>query len=129
MTEEMEQEARKKQLEQLFYEYIDTLNNKSVQAPAVEGVKYSCPCCGYKTLDERGGYDICPVCFWEDDGQDDADATPIVPSAPIISVWRKHERTINASGLAMNAFYSMCDPHCLKNCRIVGFPWNVIDGW
>jgi hypothetical protein len=26
-----------------------------------------CPCCGYYTLDGRGGYDICPVCFWEDD--------------------------------------------------------------
>ena len=33
-----------------------------------------CPCCGYRTLDERGGYDICPVCYWEDDGQDDEDA-------------------------------------------------------
>lgn len=29
--------------------------------------KYACPCCGCLTLDERGGYDICPVCFWEDD--------------------------------------------------------------
>jgi len=28
---------------------------------------YSCPCCGYLTLPERGAYDICPVCFWEDD--------------------------------------------------------------
>ncbi|MDR2872319.1 MAG: hypothetical protein LBV45_07360 [Xanthomonadaceae bacterium] len=27
-----------------------------------------CPCCDYFTLDERGYYDICPVCFWEDDG-------------------------------------------------------------
>lgn len=26
-----------------------------------------CPCCGFKTLSERGGYEICPVCFWEDD--------------------------------------------------------------
>lgn len=29
--------------------------------------KCVCPCCGYLTLVERGGYDICPVCFWEDD--------------------------------------------------------------
>jgi hypothetical protein len=33
-----------------------------------------CPCCGYKTLSERGGFEICKVCFWEDDGQDDYDA-------------------------------------------------------
>jgi hypothetical protein len=26
------------------------------------------------TLFERGGDEICPVCFWEDDGQDDDDA-------------------------------------------------------
>ena len=26
------------------------------------------------TLAERGGFEICPVCFWEDDGQDDPDA-------------------------------------------------------
>jgi rubredoxin len=31
--------------------------------------KYECPCCGYLTLDEQppGTYEICPVCFWEDD--------------------------------------------------------------
>lgn len=28
----------------------------------------SCPCCGYRTLGERGVYEICKVCFWEDDG-------------------------------------------------------------
>ncbi|SOD85862.1 CPCC family cysteine-rich protein [Streptomyces sp. Ag109_G2-15] len=39
-----------------------------------EGGPYRCPCCGYLTLAERGLYDICPVCFWEDDGQDDHDA-------------------------------------------------------
>ncbi len=36
-----------------------------------------CPCCGYKTLSERAAYDICKVCFWEDDGQDDSSATEI----------------------------------------------------
>lgn len=32
-------------------------------------IKYACPCCGYKTFNEipNGTYDICPVCFWEDD--------------------------------------------------------------
>jgi hypothetical protein len=25
-------------------------------------------------LPQRGGDDICPVCFWHDDGQDDHDA-------------------------------------------------------
>ena len=31
--------------------------------------KYTCPCCGYKTLDEEppGTFEICPICFWEDD--------------------------------------------------------------
>lgn len=29
--------------------------------------KYKCPCCGYYTLDTRNEYNICKVCFWEDD--------------------------------------------------------------
>ena len=31
--------------------------------------KFACPCCGHKTFTEKpnGTYDICPVCFWEDD--------------------------------------------------------------
>lgn len=31
--------------------------------------KYRCPCCGCYTYKEEpnGNYDICPVCFWEDD--------------------------------------------------------------
>lgn len=28
---------------------------------------FYCPCCGYETLEERGGFDICHICFWEDD--------------------------------------------------------------
>ena len=37
-------------------------------------VLLACPCCGYATLETRGDYEICPICFWEDDGQDDMDA-------------------------------------------------------
>ena len=31
--------------------------------------KFTCPCCGYKTFNEKpnGTYEICEVCFWEDD--------------------------------------------------------------
>lgn len=31
--------------------------------------KYQCPCCRYYTLSEipPGTFEICPVCFWEDD--------------------------------------------------------------
>lgn len=28
---------------------------------------FQCHCCGYYTLSCTGEYDICPVCFWEDD--------------------------------------------------------------
>ena len=32
-------------------------------------LKYKCPCCGFYTFDSKldGTYDICEVCFWEDD--------------------------------------------------------------
>jgi len=38
-------------------------NNKIAMA------KYKCPCCGFLTLDEQppGTFEICPVCYWEDD--------------------------------------------------------------
>ena len=34
----------------------------------------ACPCCGHLTLGERAMFEICDVCFWEDDGQGDQDA-------------------------------------------------------
>lgn len=29
--------------------------------------KKECPCCENFTLDTLGNFEICPVCFWEDD--------------------------------------------------------------
>lgn len=33
-----------------------------------------CPCCKLPTLEQRNSFDLCVVCFWEDDGQDDLHA-------------------------------------------------------
>ena len=34
----------------------------------MSGKRYTCPCCGYETFSESpGSYQICHVCFWEDD--------------------------------------------------------------
>jgi|SRR5690606_3609804 len=41
------------------------------------GPRFACPCCRFLTLGERGGFQICPVCFWEDDGQGDHDAESV----------------------------------------------------
>ena len=35
---------------------------------------FACPCCGYATLSESSAWEICKICFWEDDGQDDPKA-------------------------------------------------------
>ena len=36
----------------------------------------TCPCCGYPTINGRGVYEICSLCNWEDDGQDDSERSP-----------------------------------------------------
>ena len=33
-----------------------------------------CPACGYPTLSGRASYEICSLCWWEDDGHDDPNA-------------------------------------------------------
>jgi hypothetical protein len=33
-------------------------------------ISAQCPCCDYFSLSSRGEYEICEVCFWEDDGMD-----------------------------------------------------------
>lgn len=32
-------------------------------------MSFPCPCCGFLTFKEEpcGNYEICPVCYWEDD--------------------------------------------------------------
>lgn len=37
-----------------------------------------CACCGYRTIREKGQYDICLNCFWEDDGTAEDDKVSAV---------------------------------------------------
>ena len=66
-------------LDELERNYIGVKNEYILQKLQALGVLVSgiegdaeklekCPCCGYLSLSERGAYDICSVCFWEDDG-------------------------------------------------------------
>jgi hypothetical protein len=41
------------------------------------GSRFRCPCCGCKTLEAPGALALCPVCWWEDDGQEDVDASEV----------------------------------------------------
>lgn len=52
---------------EIFNEYIKK-NNLNL---------FTCPSCGYPTLTERNYYEICSICHWEDDGQDEERANEI----------------------------------------------------
>lgn len=40
----------------------------------IDDKKNTCPVCGYPTLETRCSFGTCPICWWEDDGQDDNNA-------------------------------------------------------
>jgi hypothetical protein len=74
MTSDPSGEASPRQLDPgtaWFYAYTDRLDTQPNDLPL------RCPCCYCKTLSLRGGFELCPVCFWEDDGQDDYDANEV----------------------------------------------------
>jgi hypothetical protein len=39
----------------------------------IKNLLNTCPSCGYPTLLSRCTYDICSICYWEDEGQDDTE--------------------------------------------------------
>ncbi len=50
----------------------------ALDAEAVTKAAFQCPCCKFKALSRRHLFEICPVCFWEDDGQDEANAERVL---------------------------------------------------
>lgn len=64
------------------------------------GIRFRCPCCGCKTLDTPGALALCPVCWWEDDGQEDIDAAEVrltVNGQLSLQQAREHYAAIGAS--------------------------------
>src|SRR5437870_1668157 len=59
-----------------FDSYSDTIA-ETPPSLARFGRRFTCPCCGYPTLGGRATYEICYLCWWEDDGQDDENADEI----------------------------------------------------
>lgn len=60
---------------------FDAYGNREIERTSdlpPDGVRFSCPCCGYPTLNERGAFQICRLCWWEDDGQDDRNADQVL---------------------------------------------------
>ena len=49
--------------------------------------KFACPICGHLTIDARYDWDICPICFWEDDTlvDGDKDATSSANGGMLVS--------------------------------------------
>jgi hypothetical protein len=90
-----------------FEEYTSRLRDDSVVLPAQPGELLRCPCCRNRTLSERGVFDICPVCYWEDDGQDDHDAA-IVRGGPNGSLSLEQARTNYAAYGASEERFKSC---------------------
>lgn len=60
-------------------------------------LREQCPCCGYFTLDGRGAYDICPVCWWENDDAEEAHGklAPGRPEGPNhVHLWQARENFV-----------------------------------
>jgi hypothetical protein len=60
-----------------FNWYCEQLES-GIFKPEEPGYYFTCPCCGYPTLGERGTYEICEICNWEDDGQDSHNSEKIL---------------------------------------------------
>ena len=57
--------------------YANRVRNGIPDAAPQTGQWYRCPCCHCRTLAQPAAFIICPVCFWEDDGQGGADADEV----------------------------------------------------
>lgn len=71
--------------------------------------KAACPCCGCLTIEHRSCYQICPVCFWEDDGDWENPDDPVSLGGP-------NHMTL-AEGRKNYAEFRACSRDMLVHCR------------
>ena len=65
-----------------------------------------CLCCGFKTLSHPEAFELCEVCWWQDDGQDDSDADEIRGTVNGKLSLREARRNFRAFGAADRRFVS-----------------------
>ncbi len=53
---------------------LPELGERSVVVGSRARGVHPCPCCSLLTISDPGDFEICPVCFWQDDGQGGHDA-------------------------------------------------------
>ena len=73
-------------------------------------LKYFCPCCGYDSLEREpgmGSFDICDICFWEDDPAQSKDPK-LEDGANKCSLNQARQNFDNCGA---------CDPQMVKNVR------------
>jgi Cysteine-rich CPCC len=71
-------------------------------------LKYTCPCCGYKTRTrEDSTWDICVVCFWQNDLNPNNDPHKI-SGANRISLLQAQQNFVK---------FSACDERSIKQVR------------
>jgi hypothetical protein len=58
--------------------------------------RFVCPCCGYRTLSEQGTYEICTVCWWEDDPDEDPELQIAGPNGMALAEARRNFETYGA---------------------------------
>lgn len=67
-TEEKEYIKQLRERRDFYAEHLPAIK----QGVNTKSILYNtCPACGYPSLKERIAWQLCPICWWEDDGQDD----------------------------------------------------------
>lgn len=83
-------------------------------------VSFPCPCCGHLTFGEPpGSYEICPVCFWEDDISQ--------LRFPLMGGGANKPSLLEAQ--ANYRAFGACEREMLEHCRAPMADESVEDGW